>query len=285
MEAEVEEDGVGITEDSEGEPGEENPENLLDAQEPLRMGDTVEAHGKTWKRVEGLEEDARTETEVASKFSRLHYNESTREIDIFWQLMPLSKDKLLEIVREGSQRVEDKRTWKVEHIEAALCIIFGGAQYKAGTNLWSTEKKGMLTAPDFGMHLSQDKFQKILRYWSYGPDGTKKKLRDNPWEEVYIWIRGFNKNRQAEIEAGTDITPDEMMFEWTGQAGAGGIPHKSFIERKLKPFGSELKSVVKGPSETACILSCKRGRSECNAKNGALNTRRLQLVRFAWLTE
>jgi hypothetical protein len=44
---------------------------------------------------------------------------------------------------------------------------------------------------------------------------------------------------------GTEITPDEMMFEWTGQAGAGGthIPHKSFIERKPKPFGSELKSV------------------------------------------
>jgi hypothetical protein len=47
------------------------------------MGETVEVNGKTWKRVEGLEEDARTEPEVASKFSRLHYNESTKEVDIF----------------------------------------------------------------------------------------------------------------------------------------------------------------------------------------------------------
>ncbi len=31
---------------------------------------------------------------------------------------------------------------------------------------------------------------------------------------------------------GTNITPDEMMFEWMGQEGPGGILHKSFIERK-----------------------------------------------------
>ncbi len=87
-EAEAEEEGGGITEDSEGKPGQGNPGNLLYAQEPLRMGDTVKTHGKIWKRVEGLEEDTRTEPEVASKFSRLHYNESTREVDIFLQLMP-----------------------------------------------------------------------------------------------------------------------------------------------------------------------------------------------------
>ncbi len=72
----------GVTEDSEGEPGEDNPGNLLHAQEPLQMGETVEVHGKTWKRVEDLEEDTRTEPEFASKFSRLHYNESARET--FW---------------------------------------------------------------------------------------------------------------------------------------------------------------------------------------------------------
>ena len=221
----VEEDvGGNVTEDSEGEPGENNPGNLLNAMEPLSIGDTVEAHGKTWKRVEGLTVDARTEPVEASKFKRLHYNESTREVDIFWQLMPLTKEDLLQIVREGAQTARDRRQWQVEHIEAALCVIFGGAQYKAGTNLWATTKKGMLRAPDFGMHLSQDKFKKILRYWSKGPDGTTEKLRDYPWEEVDIWIRGFNKNRQAEIEVGTDITPDEMMFEWTGQEGPGGIP-------------------------------------------------------------
>ncbi len=48
-----------------------------------------------------------------------------------------------------------------------------------------------------------------------GPDGTTEKLRESPWEEVDVWIRGFNKNRTREIILGTDVTPDEMMFEWT----------------------------------------------------------------------
>ncbi len=106
----VEEDvGGNVTEDSEGGPRENNPGNLLNAMEPLGIGDTVEAHGKTWKRVEGLTEDARTEPVEASKSKRLHYNESTREVDIFWQLMPLTKEDLLQIVREGAQTARDRR--------------------------------------------------------------------------------------------------------------------------------------------------------------------------------
>ncbi len=76
-------------------------------------------------------------------------------------------------------------------------------------------KKGMLRAPDFGLHLSEDGFGKILRYWAKGPGGTREKLAQNPWEEVDVWIRAFNKNRRTELETGTDITPDEMVFEWS----------------------------------------------------------------------
>jgi hypothetical protein len=71
----------------------------------------------------------------------------------------------------------------------------------------------MLKPPDFGLYLSKERFQRILRYWARGPDGTTEKLRENPWEEVDVWIRGFNKNRKREIILGTDVTPDEMMFE------------------------------------------------------------------------
>ncbi len=129
-------------------------------------------------------------------------------------------------MREGAQSARDRRIWQIEHIEAALCIIFGGAQFKAGTSLWATIKKGMLRAPDFGMHLSQDKFKINLRYWAKGLEGTTEKLRDSPWED---WIRGFNKNWQAEIEVGTDITPGEMMFEYMdGAGGTGGDTSQIF---------------------------------------------------------
>jgi hypothetical protein len=124
----VVEDDVGgnVTEDSEGEPGEANPGNMRDALEPLSIGDTVEAHGKTWKRIEGLTEDARTEPVLASKFKRLHYNESTREVDILWQLMPLSRDDLLQIVREGAQSARETSEYGRLSILRQRCVLFLG---------------------------------------------------------------------------------------------------------------------------------------------------------------
>ncbi len=106
-----EEGGEYATEDSEGEPGKGNRGNLGEARAPLKIGDRVEAHGQGWERIEGLTVDGRTEPVEASKFKRLHYNESTREVDIFLQLMPLSKDDLLQIVREGAQTARDRRIW------------------------------------------------------------------------------------------------------------------------------------------------------------------------------
>jgi hypothetical protein len=39
---------------------------------------------------------------------------------------------------------------------------------------------------------------------------------------------------------------NETMFEWKGKSGFGGLPHLSYIKRKPKPLGTELKSVCKG---------------------------------------
>ena len=253
-------EGETVTSESEGEMGEGELGDLRNALEPMSVGDRVTVHGVTWEMIEGLQEDQRTEPEVETRFTRLHFNDATREVDVFLQLMPLSKEKLLQIVRDQAEIAGDKRKWEVEHIEAALCVIFGGAQYKAGTNLWSTQRKGMLRAPDFGLHLSEDRFGKILRYWAKGPDGTREKLADNPWEEVDVWIRAFNKNRKAEIEVGTDVTPDEMMMEWTGQVGPGGIPFLSFIERKPKPLGTEGKSVCEGHFGICMYIELQKGK-------------------------
>ena len=42
--------------------------------------------------------------------------------------------------------------------------LYGGAQYKKGTDLWATERKGMINAPDFGRVLARDRFIRINRY-------------------------------------------------------------------------------------------------------------------------
>ncbi len=54
----------------------------------------------------------------------------------------------------------------VDHIFSAMCIMFGGGQFKEGTDLWSVRRKGMMPAPDFGLYLSRRRFEFVLRYWA-----------------------------------------------------------------------------------------------------------------------
>jgi hypothetical protein len=87
----------------------------------------------------------------------------------------------------------------VKHIYSTLFILLlGVGQFKEGTDLWSVTRKGMLPDPDFGLYLSRDRFEKVLRFWAYGSDGTEEKLTEKPWEEVDYWVRAFNKNRKEE---------------------------------------------------------------------------------------
>ncbi len=120
---------------AEEDEGEEDMVMRRDRREPLQIGETVSVNDIIWQRIESLDQDVRREEEVATKFTRLRVSDATKEVNVFLQLMPLSKEKLLQIVRDGVAVAKDKRRWEIEHIEAALCIIFGGAQYKAGTSL------------------------------------------------------------------------------------------------------------------------------------------------------
>ena len=60
-----------------------------DAREPLQIGETISVNDLIWERIESLDQDARREEDIESKFTRLHLNDGTKEVDVFWQLMPL----------------------------------------------------------------------------------------------------------------------------------------------------------------------------------------------------
>jgi hypothetical protein len=184
------------TDESEGENAGETDRDWREA-EVVEIGETVwcgkegDRDRQCWRRVDGINTDVRTEETHETTVKNIRINDSTTELDIFWALMPLKAEDLLKIVREGADKARCRLVWDVEHINAALCVIFGGAQFKDMTDLWSIKKKGMMPPPDFGLYLSRDRFRKILRYWARGPEGTEEKLKDNPWEEVDYWVRAF----------------------------------------------------------------------------------------------
>jgi hypothetical protein len=139
----------------------------------------------------------------------MFHSEAT-EVEVFRDFMPLNRETVLNIIRanvdeDGSG---DKRIWEKWHLDAALAIIFGGAQFKEGTNLWATKRVGIMPEPDFGRQLSQDRFQRVLRYWARGFPEQRGKLRINPWAQIDNWVKGFNAARLREMKIGSCITPD-----------------------------------------------------------------------------
>jgi hypothetical protein len=93
----------------------------------------------------------------------------------------------------------------------------------------------------------------LLGTWAVG-------LRLNPWATIDPWVDGFNEARFREILPGSLLTPDEMMMEWTGKSGFGGLPHLSYIKRKPKPLGTELKSVCEGTIGMCIFIEIQKGK-------------------------
>jgi hypothetical protein len=75
---------------------------------------------------------------------------------------------------------------------------------------------------------------------------------------VDYWVRAFNKNRQEEIDVGTNSTPDEMMFAWRGKKGNGDIPHLSFLKRKPIRLETESKVVCEGTFGLCMYLEIRK---------------------------
>ena len=72
-------------------------------------------------------------------------------------------------------------------------------------------------------------------------------------------LDGFNQVRKKEVRCSGKLNPDESMFAWKGKSGVGGIPHLSFIKRKPKPLGLELKCVCDGETGIMLFLEIQEG--------------------------
>ena len=78
---------------------------------------------------------------------------------------------------------------------------------------------------------------------------------------VQPWTKGYNTKRQEKLRAGSKVTPDEdMLLSWTGKKGVGGMPHVSFVARKPKSLGCELKSVCDAGTGIKLFIEIQEGK-------------------------
>lgn len=68
---------------------------------------------------------------------------------------------------------------------------------------------------------------------------------DDPWHKIGLLVDGFNENRRRVFAPSHKIVFDESMSAWKPRTTKeGGLPNISFIMRKPKPLGTELKNAA-----------------------------------------
>ena len=240
--------------------------------EPAPLGPAIEIGGQVhvgdfiWTRVEGMGDDVRVaEREVVEEphfeLRNMGVDDNTDEWELFELLLPVPIDEMLSVVKFRASEVNDKYgdRWYREHIIAYLMCLFGASQFKGGTHLWAREPHGLHPPADFGQWITEDRFRRIGRYLSRGPEEVNDALQTDPWAELRWLVDGFNVVRAREVKAGAKLNPDESMFAWKGKSGVGGVPALSFVERKPEPLGLELKCVADGESGVMLHLEMQEG--------------------------
>ena len=240
-----------------------DPHRLDDADlnEAMEMGDSKVVGGRTWVRVECTPEDTakwRKKEPAGMRMRHRTLNDDTREVDIHDDLLPISHDFILDIVQYRADQANDKRPYTANHVNGFLVCLYGGAQFKEGTDLWATAPVGMMPPPDFGRHLDKRRFTNILRYLKEGPEGCEDDA--DPWHPVRFIVGGYNKTRKRNFQWGWSAVIDETMFAWRGKGGAGGMPHLSYIPRKPEDLGCELKTVCDGTSGVMMYMEIQEGK-------------------------
>ena len=237
-------------------------EESLDGSEAVRLGGTVEVGGNTWKRVRTMGECSRgTKPRKRFNLKAFTFTSKTTKRELWEHLLPVPLSRLLQVAQANAEKHNDKKSYyTADGLLTFFAILFSGCQFLPGTDMWSKKRKGMLPPLNYGHFMSRDRFDRWFRYLSEGPPDLEHS--DDPWWRFRWLVDGFNDNRRRNVECGFRILVDESIFEWR----SGSIPHMSFIPRKPKPYGCEMKNALCCDSKCMVFMEIQEGKIRMQRK-------------------
>ena len=122
--------------------------------------------------------------------------------------------------------------------------------------------------PDFDKIMTKARFESIKRS-ILAPCADHESAGEDPWWEIRSLITAFNKNRLVNIVRSEVLVPDELVSPYQPRTTpAGDLDHLSFVERKPKKLGTELKCVADGKHGVMLFLEIQEGQAAM-AKNAS----------------
>ena len=131
-----------------------------------------------------------------------------------------------------------------------LLLLCGLSKTGGVEGLYKIKTQGILKSVNGAEYMSKRRFKAIKTKWvSQFSDPVQKVT--NAWWMVARLVQGFNLNRSKTVASSRTKTLDESMSAYRPQtAKTGNLPNISFILRKPKNLGTELKTIAtKGCNE------------------------------------
>ena len=157
------------------------------------------------------------------------------------------------------KRVTESEYW----IFNGILILCGLTKTGGVDGLYKKKNDGIIERVNVAEHMSQRRFKQIKTLWITQFHSPADKV-NTEWWMVSKLVNGFNDNRRKKVAASRVKTLDESMSSFRPQKSkTGNLPNISFILRKPKNLGTELKTVASkganGPMLHAEIQEDKMG--------------------------
>jgi len=155
---------------------------------------------------------------------------------------------------------KDKELTKFEYVRWQGMFI-GACQYtQRGRKLWYCKPRGIRPAPNYKDLMPIGRFERIRSVISWCFADTTRVASD-PWWLIRLGVDGFNENRARTVVPGLVLTIDELMIAFQPRTTkTGGLPHLSFIKRKPRPLGTEMKCAACGRSGVMLYIEIQEGK-------------------------
>jgi hypothetical protein len=197
-------------------------------------------------------------------------DEGKRIHNYFLTLFPVAwKPSLLDLIEKANANKRTKQT-KMKKVTESEYWIFNGILILCGLTktggvdgLYKKKNDGIIERVNVAEHMSHKRFKQIKSLWITQFHSPAQKV-NSEWWMVSKLVNGFNENRRNKVAASRVKTLDESMSSFRPQKSkTGNLPNISFILRKPKNLGTELKTVASkganGPMVHAEIQEGKMG--------------------------
>ena len=167
------------------------------------------------------------------------------------KLLNLAVTKHNESIRSKQQKissVSQKEYWVFNGLLCYCALVKSG-----GVGGLYKQQSGIINTAKGAEYMSHKRFKQLKQVWvSQFHDASQKET--NAWWKVAKLVQGFNLNRSRTVASSRVKTLDESMSAFRPQKSkTGNLPNISFILRKPKNLGTELKTVATKGANGAMI--------------------------------